>query len=129
MAENPSTETYRKVLCEKRKEIIRRSADGMKALMSGEIRQIISAGQEAGDCSAVHQWELVSCIRFNTEREDVAKIDLALTRLNEGKYGLCEECGEEIDVARLRVIPFALLCRDCQEIKEHEIVRRQRSAY
>jgi DnaK suppressor protein len=129
MAENPSVETYRRMLYERREEIIRKSAYGMKVLMSGEIRQTVSAGQEAGDCSAVYQWEFVSYIQFYAQREDVAKIDLALRRLNEGNYGLCEECGEEIDVARLKVIPFALLCRDCQEMKERETIRRGRSVF
>jgi DnaK suppressor protein len=118
MAENSSTEIYRKMLCDKRKESINRSVDGMKKFMSGEIRQLISAGQEEGDCSVVYQFEMMSFRQLDAQRENIAKIDLALKKLNEGNYGFCEECGEEISVERLRVIPFALLCRDCQEMKE-----------
>src|SRR5262245_6191810 len=45
----------------------------------------------------------------------LAKIDEALKRLGEGKYGVCAECGQEISEARLAAVPFASLCRDCQE--------------
>ena len=42
----------------------------------------------------------------------------ALLRMKKGKYGLCEECGVEIDPARLKVDPSATLCLRCQEKKE-----------
>jgi len=119
-------ETYRKMLRDRRKEMVRKSVDAMKAFMSGEIRQLISGGQEEGDCSVVYQYEIVSCRQFDALRENIMKIDLALKRLADDKYGLCEECGEEIGVERLMVIPFAFLCKDCQETKEHETMRRRR---
>jgi RNA polymerase-binding transcription factor DksA len=48
----------------------------------------------------------------------VKQVDLALRRLAEGAYGFCADCGEEIGVERLRSLPFALRCRDCQEAWE-----------
>ena len=42
------------------------------------------------------------------------EIDAALNRVEAGEYGICMNCGEEIPVARLRVIPFAVYCVDCQ---------------
>jgi DnaK suppressor protein len=47
-----------------------------------------------------------------------AVLDDALERLRRGLYGICEECGEEISVERLRVIPFAAYCIDCQHQRE-----------
>ena len=41
-------------------------------------------------------------------------IDAALNRVESGDYGICLNCGEEIPLARLRVIPFAVYCVDCQ---------------
>jgi DnaK suppressor protein len=38
--------------------------------------------------------------------------------LREGTYGTCEDCGEEINTERLKVLPFAIYCRDCQEKRE-----------
>jgi DnaK suppressor protein len=45
-------------------------------------------------------------------------VDAALRRLEEGTYGDCFECGEEIAEARLRALPFAVRCKDCEEARE-----------
>ena len=45
-------------------------------------------------------------------------IDEALRRLEAGTYGECAECGTEIPAARLKALPFAVLCVDCQEQEE-----------
>jgi len=42
----------------------------------------------------------------------------ALRRLDEGSYGDCFECGEEIAEPRLRALPFAVRCKDCEEARE-----------
>jgi DnaK suppressor protein len=42
-------------------------------------------------------------------------IDQALARVDNGTYGTCGECGEDIPLERLKALPFALLCVDCQE--------------
>ncbi len=52
------------------------------------------------------------------ESETLRKIDEALLRLEEGTYGACSECDEAIPEARLKALPFASLCRDCQEQAE-----------
>ena len=52
------------------------------------------------------------------EFETLRKIDEAIHRLERGTYGLCADCGEKIAEARLQALPFALLCRACQEGQE-----------
>jgi DnaK suppressor protein len=53
--------------------------------------------------------------------EMLKQIDAALRRLDEGSYGDCFECGAEIAEARLRALPFAVRCRDCEQSREaHE---------
>jgi DnaK suppressor protein len=47
-----------------------------------------------------------------------AVLDDALERLRRGLYGVCDECGEEISLERLRVMPFAAYCIDCQHQRE-----------
>lgn len=42
------------------------------------------------------------------------EIDSAMGRLEDGAYGICEECGEEIPVERLQALPFTLYCVECQ---------------
>jgi DnaK suppressor protein len=47
--------------------------------------------------------------------QSLSRINEALERLNRGTYGVCTECDVEISEARLAAMPFAPLCRDCQE--------------
>ena len=51
--------------------------------------------------------------------ETLNKINEALTRLDEGAYGNCFECGEEISQARLRALPFAVRCIECEGAREN----------
>jgi DnaK suppressor protein len=55
--------------------------------------------------------------------ETLNRIEEALEHLEDGSYGYCYECGEEVTEQRLRALPFAVRCKDCEEVKE---VARQR---
>jgi DnaK suppressor protein len=54
------------------------------------------------------------------ERKLIAKIDAALERIADGTYGVCEECGEQIGVERLKARPVTTLCIDCKADQEAE---------
>lgn len=45
-------------------------------------------------------------------------IDSAITRIQQGKYGLCVRCGKRIPLDRLEAIPYALMCIDCKTAEE-----------
>ena len=45
-------------------------------------------------------------------------IDSALTRIEQGKYGLCMKCGKKIPQDRLEAIPYALMCIECKTVEE-----------
>lgn len=47
-------------------------------------------------------------------RAEVAEIDVALDKIDEGRYGVCDRCGKAIPKARLEVIPWAALCVNCK---------------
>jgi len=47
-------------------------------------------------------------------REQLAEVESALQKFEEGKYGLCEGCGQPIDPARLEALPQAKLCLSCK---------------
>ena len=55
--------------------------------------------------------------------ETLNKITEALSRLDEGTFGYCYECGKEISSRRLRALPFAVRCTDCETIREDELER------
>lgn len=52
------------------------------------------------------------------ESKLIAKIKEALERIEDGTFGICEECGEEISLKRLRARPMATLCIDCKHEQE-----------
>jgi len=51
-------------------------------------------------------------------REMIEGIDEALRKIDAGTYGLCDRCGQPINIERLKVIPSATLCIECQETME-----------
>ena len=57
--------------------------------------------------------------------ETLNKLNEALTRLECGRYGVCFECGQEISEARLRALPFAVRCTDCEAEREHAMHRER----
>ena len=54
----------------------------------------------------------------NNLRDLLDKVRSALRRLDAGTYGACERCGKPIDKARLRALPYSVLCIDCKKLEE-----------
>ena len=59
------------------------------------------------------------------ERKLVSKIDKAIVRIEEGSFGICEECGCEISARRLEARPVTTLCIECKEEQERKEKARQ----
>lgn len=53
------------------------------------------------------------------ERVLLRKVEKALSKIDEGEYGICENCGEEIGVKRMTARPVTDLCIRCKEEQEH----------
>ena len=73
---------------------------------------------DQGESSEVDIQEDIEFALIQMKSETLNKVDAALRRLDEGTYGGCFECGEEISEARLRALPFAVRCKDCEEARE-----------
>lgn len=54
----------------------------------------------------------------NNIRDLLEKVVAALKRMDAGTYGECERCGRPIDKARLRALPYSVLCIDCKKAEE-----------
>jgi DnaK suppressor protein len=54
----------------------------------------------------------------NAERELVNQVDEALSRIDDRRFGVCASCEEEMNLKRLEAVPWARLCRSCQEKQE-----------
>ena len=67
---------------------------------------------------------LVSCLK-DRDRKMIQEIDATLRRIDEGTYGQCVSCEDEIGSQRIRALPTATLCIDCATARE----KRQRSIW
>ena len=56
----------------------------------------------------------------STEQELLYQIDDALKRLEDGSFGLCQQCNQPISMSRLKAVPYASLCINCQRSKEQK---------
>jgi RNA polymerase-binding transcription factor DksA len=66
-------------------------------------------------------YERERLMTFEQEMRDrVTAIQDALQRMDEGTYGVCQRCGRDILLARLRAMPFSNYCIECQEIVDAE---------
>ena len=72
------------------------------------------AGDEADLAQVALHTDLALDARARESRE-VQLIDEALSKIENGSYGVCSECSETIPLPRLEALPFAALCIDCQE--------------
>jgi DnaK suppressor protein len=73
---------------------------------------------DPGETSEVDIQEDIEFALIQMKAETLNKINEALSRLEEGTYGHCFECAEEIAQPRLRALPFAVRCKDCEEARE-----------
>jgi DnaK suppressor protein len=117
-SEEERKNALRKLLINRREEIIKEAKSEISKYIKGETRQLVDTALDDGDWSVIDLSEDISLKQLSTHRENLLKIDEALRKLDEGTYGMCEDCGEEISEERLQVIPFAIYCIDCKEKRE-----------
>jgi DnaK suppressor protein len=100
--------------------------------VQGRIRGVRADGAEKphevmdqGETSEVDIQEDIELALIQMKAETLNKINEALARLETGRYGFCFECGEDISEARLRALPFAVRCKDCEEARENAANRER----
>jgi DnaK suppressor protein len=119
-----------------RKEFLKEAADTLletkKQLMKeiqdrvrGETESIKDDGRDTYDVASDERDREINFILNDREREKLHAIDEALLRIKEKTYGICESCEGEIQLGRLKVLPFTRLCVKCQEENEKETKRQK----
>ena len=92
--------------------------------VQGKIRDVRSDSMkdrevlDQGESSEVDIQDDIEFALIQMKSETLSKVNEALRRLDENTYGNCFECGDEIAPARLRALPFAVRCKDCEEARE-----------
>ncbi len=122
-AESPDTvrnRQLRELLQGRRDELLSESRTEISKYVTGENRDTVDSALDDGDLAVIDHNETVALQVLGAHRDALLKIDESLRKLDEGTYGICEDCGDQISTERLKVLPFAIRCRDCQELKEQE---------
>jgi len=99
----------------KRRQALRLALNGDMSLLQ-EIQQE-SSGDLADFASDAANDEISSRLAEIAGRE-FAQIEIALQRFEEGVYGTCQSCNANIPLARLRALPYAVFCIECQRKME-----------
>lgn len=115
----------------KRMEMIRKRLMQMREDMLTDLRQkntdaasVSDAGvPDPGDSSLSAYLTDFLHLLSDSRREEILKIDEALQRLEDGSYGICLNCGEQIPIERLEVQPYTSHCVACKEELEREALR------
>ena len=106
------------ILEERRREILSEVQEKMRDVRA---EGAFGEGQGVLDAAEASEADIQDDIEFaliQMKSETLAKIGEALSRLEEGTFGYCFECGDEISERRLRALPFAVRCKDCEEARE-----------
>ena len=118
----------KQMLLSRRRELQAQVQDKMRDVRStGEVTKL-SEVFDAGESSEADIQEDIELALIQMKSETLSRVDDALTRLEQGTYGNCFECGEEIAEKRLKALPFAVRCKDCEEAKENAEQRERQVA-
>ena len=96
--------------------LVKRSRELQKKL--NRINQSQRKSHSRGDDQAIEREneEVVDSLGENIRRE-LKQIDNAITRIEDGTYDTCSECGENIDYRRLEALPYTQYCIECASSK------------
>ena len=118
-------ELLKKLLLKKRNEVVEGLENQMGRKLIRETGQKIDSAMDSADQSALDVDQGIDYSLLEMKYEQYKDIADAFRKLQNQTYGLCEECGQEIDIKRLEVNPLARFCIDCKTRKE-EIERIQK---
>ena len=108
----------KRILEERRREILERSPGEDARRARGRRVRRRQGVLDAAETSEADIQDDIEFALIQMKSETLHKIEEALARLEEGTYGNCFECGDEISERRLRALPFAVRCKDCEEARE-----------
>ena len=112
------SEHLKKILYRKRAEVVKELEQQMGRKLTMEAGQKIDSAMDSGDMSLQDMDQGIDYSLLEMKYEQYKDIADAFRKLQNGTYGLCEECGQEIDIKRLEVNPLARYCITCKQHKE-----------
>ena len=103
-------------------EALRSFLESEQSRLKAEVAQMAAEGGKnlgygnhmADDASEAFEQAKGLALRKNAQQL-LTQVEDALGRFEQGVYGICEQCGADIDPARLKALPYATLCLRCQQ--------------
>ncbi|MCD6173761.1 MAG: RNA polymerase-binding protein DksA [Sulfurimonas sp.] len=87
--------------------------------VNDELNQLNSLElNDEGDHASVNNSSMVESVIVHQQEKELGEINVALARIENGEYGTCVMCEDDIGFQRLKVKPHAAYCIDCREIVE-----------
>jgi DnaK suppressor protein len=116
-------QALRDMLEERRREIVDKLRSIRETMPAQRLDVQDAEEQAVTDFAKDMEFALVQM-----KADTLSRIDEALRRLEAGSYGECAECGTEIPQARMKALPFAVLCVECQERRESREAEEKQTA-
>jgi DnaK suppressor protein len=104
---------FRKLLAERKREILEEAGRAV-----GTMNGVDESFADPTDRAALESDRNFLLRMRDRERKLLSKIDEAVARLDDGSYGRCEECDNEIGIERLKARPVTTLCISCKSAQE-----------
>jgi RNA polymerase-binding protein DksA len=108
--------------------VFRERLDKLRGRVAGEFNQMVDADRTVGtgdqSSAPTHLGDVDSegleaeIELMHNEGDIISSIDAAMQRIDNGTFGICENCDKEIAEARLEAIPYIPLCIDCARLEE-----------
>ncbi|HQR16615.1 MAG TPA: TraR/DksA family transcriptional regulator [Nitrospira sp.] len=111
-------EVLQRMLLGKRQEIMREIEGNLGQSLTEDQQRRLESARDVGDQALMDLDRELGISLMEMRNRKRQAIDEALTRLSEGTYGICAECGIEVSEKRLEAVPFAKLCVQCQSRQE-----------
>ncbi|MBM4375180.1 MAG: TraR/DksA C4-type zinc finger protein [Deltaproteobacteria bacterium] len=107
---------FRTLLEEKRDEIVKRAQQTLTEDMALDANEL----PDEMDLASTEYLQSFTFRLRGREKSFLSKIQKAIEKIDQGDFGNCEECGEEISLKRLEARPETSLCIRCKEAQERE---------
>lgn len=115
MARSDALRGLQKTLTARRNELLKR--------LNGELANLSGAANASGDPADAafdNAGEELASQLAEMEAKELAQINHALNKIQQGQYGICDACSCKIPVARLTALPYSTLCIKCQRESEND---------
>ncbi|MFC1708582.1 TraR/DksA family transcriptional regulator [Candidatus Omnitrophota bacterium] len=120
-----SLDQFKKILIKRKKEINDEinhiSSDTLMKSQKDASGDISGYSYHMADVATDNYDREFSLGLASNERDILYEIDAALQKVEDGSFGICEECEKSISKTRLKAVPYAKMCIKCQEAKEKQV--------